>query len=131
MNMVNLTPEQLAVVRQYAALLDTMEEGFAYVVESFRNYERTQGDVVLADIFTALGQIDMTNQQSFTSFFAEDSAIMAEIERFSAVTDEAWKLDGKLNDQNVKQYIVEKHLAPAFEAWKTSILHHLRSYVEQ
>ncbi|WP_268850623.1 hypothetical protein [Anoxybacillus sp. J5B_2022] len=129
--MVNLTPEQLAVVRQYAALLDTMEEGFAYVVESFRNYERTQGDVVLADIFTALGQIDMTNQQSFTSFFAEDSAIMAEIERFSAVTDEAWKLDGKLNDQNVKQYIVEKHLAPAFEAWKTSILHHLRSYVEQ
>ncbi|ANB61033.1 hypothetical protein [Anoxybacteroides amylolyticum] len=129
--MVKLTPEQLAVVRQYAALLDTMEEGFAYVVESFQNYERTQADVVLADIFTALGQIDMTNQQSLASFFAEDQAIMAEIEWFSAVTDEAWKLDGKLNDPNAKQHIVENYLAPAFEAWKTNIMDHLRQYVEQ
>jgi len=129
--MMNLTPEQLAVVRQYAALLDTVEEGFTYVVESFHNYERTHGDVVLADIFTAFGQIEATNQQSLASFFAEDEAMLAEIERFSAVVDEAWKLDGKLDDQNAKQHVVENHLAPAFEAWKTSILHHLRPYVEQ
>lgn len=129
--MMNLTPEQLAVVRQYAALLDTVEEGFTYVVESFHNYERTQGDVVLADIFTAFGQIEATNKRSLASFFAEDQAIMVEIERFSAVIDEAWKLDGKLDDQNAKQHIVENYLAPAFEAWKTNIMDHLRQYVEQ
>ncbi|MBB5326212.1 inhibitor of KinA sporulation pathway (predicted exonuclease) [Anoxybacillus tepidamans] len=129
--MMNLTLEQLAVVRQYAALLDTVEEGFTYVVESFHNYERTQGDVVLADIFTAFGQIEATNKRSLASFFAEDQAIMVEIERFSAVIDEAWKLDGKLDDQNAKQHIVENYLAPAFEAWKTNIMDHLRQYVEQ
>ncbi len=66
--MVHLTPEQLTVVRQYAALLDTIEEGFQYVIESFANYERTQGDVVLADIFTAFGQIDATNERSLAHF---------------------------------------------------------------
>ncbi|MGG3841782.1 hypothetical protein [Anoxybacillus kestanbolensis] len=129
--MVHLTPEQLTVVRQYAALLDTIEEGFQYVIESFANYERTQGDVVLADIFTAFGQIDETNRSSLARFFADDRAVLEEIARFSAVADEAWKLDGKLHDPNTKQQIVEKHVAPAFEAWKVSVMQHLRPYVEQ
>lgn len=129
--MVHLTPEQLTVVRQYAALLDTIEEGFHYVIESFANYERTQGNVVLADIFTAFGQIDETNRSSLARFFADDRAVLEEIARFSAVADEAWKLDGKLHDTNAKQQVVENHLAPAFEAWKVSVMQHLRPYVEQ
>lgn len=129
--MVHLTPEQLTVVRQYAALLDTIEEGFHYVIESFANYERTQGDVVLADIFTAFGQIDTTNERSLAHFFADDTALLNELQRFSSVVEEAWKLDGKLHDPNAKQQIVEKHVAPAFEAWKVSMMQHLRPYIEQ
>lgn len=129
--MVHLTPEQLTVVRQYAALLDTIEEGFQYVIESFANYERTQGDVVLADIFTAFGQIDAVNERSLAHFFADDTALLNELQRFPSVVEEAWKLDGKLHDPNAKQQIVEKHVAPAFEAWKVSVMQHLRPYVEQ
>ncbi|ACJ34922.1 hypothetical protein [Anoxybacillus flavithermus] len=129
--MVHLTPEQLTVVHQYAALLDTIEEGFQYVIESFRNYERTQGDVVLADIFTAFSQINVTNERSLAHFFADDVALLNELQRFSSVIEEAWKLDGKLHDPNAKQQIVEKHVAPAFEAWKVSVMQHLRPYVEQ
>jgi hypothetical protein len=130
MKMVKLSHEQLAVIQQYVALLKTIEEGFAYVCESFTNYERTQGDVVLADIFMAFGQIDKTNRSSLARFFADDRAVLEEIARFSAVADEAWKLDGKLDDPNAKQEIVEKHLAPAFEAWKTGMMALLRPYVE-
>ncbi|EMI09484.1 hypothetical protein NOW01_05775 [Anoxybacillus salavatliensis] len=129
--MIQLTPEQLTVVRQYAALLDTIEEGFHYVIESFTNYERTQGDVVLADIFTAFGQIDRANERSLAHFFADDVALLNDIQRFSSVVEEAWKLDGKLHDPNEKQKIIEKHVAPAFEAWKVSMMQHLRPYVEQ
>ena len=129
--MVHLTPKQLTVVRQYAALLDTIEEGFQYVIESFANYERTQGDVVLADIFTAFGQIDAVNERSLAHFFADDIALLNELQRVSSVVEEAWKLDGKLHDPNAKQQIVEKHVAPAFEAWKLSVMQHLRPYVEQ
>ncbi|MED0658187.1 hypothetical protein P4S75_12885 [Anoxybacillus ayderensis] len=129
--MTQLTPEQLTVVRHYAALLDTIEEGFHYVIESFANYERTQGDVVLADIFTAFGQIEQTNERSLAHFFADDVALLNELQRFSAVVEEAWKLDGKLHDPNAKQQIVEKYVAPAFEAWKVSMMQHLRPYVEQ
>ena len=129
--MVHLTPEQLTVVRQYAALLDTIEEGFHYVIESFANYERTQGDVVLADILEAFDQIDAVNERSFAQFFAGEEAVLHELKRFSSVIEEAWKLDGKLHDPNAKQQIVEKHVAPAFEAWKVSVMQHLRPYVEQ
>lgn len=129
--MVHLTPEQLTVVRQYAALLDTIEEGFQYVIESFANYERTQGGAVLADIFTAFGQIDAVNERSLAHFFADDTALLNELQRFSSVIEEAWKLDGKLHDTNAKQQVVENHLAPAFEAWKVSVMQHLRPYVEQ
>lgn len=129
--MVHLTPEQLTVVRQYAALLDTIEEGFHYVIESFANYERTQGDVVLADIFTAFGQIGATNERSLAHFFADDIALLNELQRFSSVVEEAWKLDGKLHDPNAKQQIVEKHVARAFEEWKVSVMQHLRPYIEQ
>lgn len=63
--------------------------------------------------------------------FADDRAVLEEIARFSAVADEAWKLDGKLHDTNAKQQVVENHLAPAFEAWKVSVMQHLRPYIEQ
>ena len=129
--MVKLSHEQLAVIQQYVALLETIEEGFAYVCESFTNYERTQGDVVLADIFTAFDQIDAVNERSFAQFFAGEEAVLHELKRFSSVIEEAWKLDGKLHDPNAKQQIVEKHVAPAFEAWKVSVMQHLRPYVEQ
>ncbi len=129
--MVKLSHEQLAVIQQYVALLETIEEGFAYVCESFTNYERTQGDVVLADIFMAFGQIGTTNERSLAHFFADDIALLNELQRFSSVVEEAWKLDGKLHDPNAKQQIVEKHVAPAFEAWKLSVMQHLRPYVEQ
>ncbi|WP_461201895.1 hypothetical protein [Anoxybacillus sp. TBDG-1] len=129
--MVHLTSEQLTVVRQYAALLDTIKEGFQYVKESFVDYERTQGDVVLADILEAFDQIDTVNERSFAQFFADDIALLNELQRFSSVVEEAWKLDGNLHDPHAKQQIVEKHVAPAFEAWKVSVMQHLRPYVEQ
>ncbi|KIQ95161.1 hypothetical protein LH47_00708 [Anoxybacillus thermarum] len=129
--MLQLTPEQLTVVRQYATLLDTIEEGFQYVKESFVDYERTQGDAVLADILEAFDQIDAVNERSFAQFFAGEEAVLHELKRFASVIEEAWKLDGKLHDTNAKQQVVEKHLAPAFEAWKVSVMQHLRPYIEQ
>ncbi|MGG6433326.1 hypothetical protein ACPF7I_13125 [Anoxybacillus sp. D401a] len=129
--MLQLTPEQLTVVRQYATLLDTIEEGFQYVKESFVDYERKQGDVVLADILEAFDQIDAVNERSLAQFFVGEEAVLQELKRFSSVIEEAWKLDGKLQDTNGKQQVVEQHLAPAFEAWKVSMMQHLRPYIEQ
>ena len=128
--MTVLTPMQIEMVQKYVELLDTIEEGFAYVEESFVNYERTQGDEVLADIFTALAQVSATNVH-LCQLFAEEAEIVNHLQLFSDVLEEAYKLEGNLADTNMKQRIVEQHLSPAFQAWKLSITRLLKRYVEQ
>jgi hypothetical protein len=128
--MVVLTTPQIEMVQKYVELLDTIEEGFVYVEESFVNYERTQGDVVLADIFTALAQVSATNVH-LCQLFAEEADIVNHLRLFSDVLEEAYKLEGNLADTNMKQRIVEQHLSPAFQAWKLSITRLLKRYVEQ
>jgi inhibitor of KinA sporulation pathway (predicted exonuclease) len=128
--MVELTNAQFEMVQKYAALLDTIEEGFEYIEESFTNYERTQGDEVLADIFDALARISQTNVH-LSKILAEDEEIVRQLQLFAGVLEEAYKLDGKLDDQNFKQQVVQNHLSPAFQAWKLSIQQSLKKYIEQ
>jgi inhibitor of KinA sporulation pathway (predicted exonuclease) len=128
--MVQLTNAQFEMVQQYAALLDTIEEGFEYIEESFTNYERTQGDVVLADIFTAFGRISQTNVH-LSKILAEDEEIVRQLQLFSGVLEEAFKLDGKLDDPNFKQQVIQQQLSPAFQAWKLSVQQALKKYIEQ
>jgi hypothetical protein len=111
-------------------LLDTIEERFEYIEVSFTNYERTQGDVVLADIFTTLAQVSATNVH-LCRLFAEETDIVHHLRLFSDVLEEAYKLDGNFGDTNMKQRIVEQHLSPAFQAWKMTITQLLKRYVEQ
>jgi inhibitor of KinA sporulation pathway (predicted exonuclease) len=128
--MTLLTTPQLEMVQKYVALLDTIEEGFAYVEESFVNYERTQGDEVLADILTALAKISETNVH-LCRLFAEENDIVHHLRLFSDVLEEAYKLDGNFADTNIKQRIIGQHLSPAFQAWKLSVTRLLKRYVEQ
>jgi inhibitor of KinA sporulation pathway (predicted exonuclease) len=128
--MVQLTNAQFEMVQKYAALLDTIEEGFAYVEESFTNYERTQGDVVLADIFAAFSRISQTNVQLERLFVAEEE-IVRSLQLFADVLNEALKLDGKLDDPNFKQQVIEQKLSPAFQAWKFVMQQALKKYIEQ
>lgn len=128
--MVVLTTPQIEMVQKYVELLDTVEEGFAYVEESFINDERTQGDVVLADIFMAFSQISKTNVH-LCQLFDEEPDIVDGLRLFSDVLEEAYKLDGNFSDPNMKQCIIEQHLSPAFQAWKLSINQLLKRYVEQ
>ena len=128
--MTVLTTPQIEMVQKYVELLDTIEEGFAYVEESFVNYERTQGDEVLADIFAALAQIGKTNVH-LCQLFAEETDIVYHLRLFSDVLEEAYQLDGNLGDTNIKQRIIEQHLSPAFQAWKMTTTQLLKRYVEQ
>jgi len=128
--MIVLTNAQLEMTQRYISLLDTIAEGFKYIEESFTNYERTQADEILADIFTAFARIAETNEK-LARLFADEQGIVNQLCLFHGVLEHAYKLDGKLHDPNYKQLIIQKHLSPAFEAWKLSILQSLKKYIEQ
>jgi len=128
--MAKLTSDALAVIRQYASLLETVEEGLDYVEASFSDPRRMHADVLLGDILLALGKIGETNVY-LCQLFAEDNDFVRHIERFADVLEAAEALDGQFSDAAAKERIVCGRLSPAFQAWKSAMESGLRRYVVQ
>jgi hypothetical protein len=123
-----LDEKQYELVSQYVGMLDTIEEALKYVEASFTDFSKTEGDQVLSDVFMAIGQISESNHL-FKEIFDGREGIQKALTQFDTVTDQAWKLDGQLDNNTVKQSIVQEILSPAFSTWKTSIENELKSYL--
>ncbi|AMX82327.1 hypothetical protein GS3922_00690 [Geobacillus subterraneus] len=128
--MAELTSAALNIIRQYAALLETIEEGLDYVEASFSDPQRMHADVLLSDVLLALGKIGETNVY-LEQLFAEENDFVRHLERFVDVLDAAAALDGQFSDAAAKERIVCGRLSPAFQAWKAAVSGRLRRYVVQ
>jgi hypothetical protein len=117
--LTTLTEEQYIVVKQYSDLLNTVEEAFQYIIESFDNYERTEGDILLADVFSAFGQIAETNEQ-------QAAILPTEINQFDDVVKTAELLVDAFDNQGSKQQIIREKLYPAFSAWNGTMQEKLK-----
>lgn len=128
--MLQLSVFQYDMVERYIALLDTVEEAFEYVVEGFENYERTQSDQVLVDIFSAFSQIANTNE-NLVALFSGEKEILTTLEQFNGVIKEVEKLEGNYDNPMVKQQLITQSIFPAYQAWKLSIQKPLSKYTSQ
>ncbi|OCA89170.1 hypothetical protein A8F95_06380 [Bacillus wudalianchiensis] len=104
----------------------TIEEGFVYVINSFKDYSKTESDQMLSDIFAALYQVANVNE-TLQSIFADD--IQEVIGRFETVAEQASKLEGYFNDQQMKEKVIKESLYPAFHAWAQEMERVLAPYV--
>ncbi|MFI8575833.1 hypothetical protein ACIGEL_08970 [Rossellomorea aquimaris] len=123
-----LDEKQYELVSQYVGMLDTIEEALKYVEASFTDLSKTEGDRVLSDVFMAIGQISESNLL-LKEMFDGRKDIQKALTGFDTVTDQAWKLDGQLDNNTVKQSIVQEELSPAFSTWKASIDNELNPYL--
>jgi hypothetical protein len=123
-----LDEKQYTLIHQYTEILQTVEEAFEYVEASFGDYTKTEGDLVLSDIFAALGQIESSNQL-LKELFQEEKEILRTFEKFDEVPKQALKLEDGFNDQNVREKVVKESLSPAFSAWKMEVEKALQPFV--
>ncbi|MHA7138065.1 hypothetical protein ACRTEV_12355 [Rossellomorea arthrocnemi] len=123
-----LDENQYELVSQYVGMLDTIEEALKYVEASFTDLSKTEGDRVLSDVFMAIGQISESNGL-LKEMFDGWEGIQKALNGFDTVTDQAWKLDGQLDNNSVKQSIVQEKLSPAFSTWKVTIENELNPYL--
>ncbi|TMU84311.1 hypothetical protein FGG79_15570 [Bacillus sp. BHET2] len=123
-----LDEKQYDLVNQYVGMLDTIEEALKYVEASFTASSKTEGDTVLSDVFMAIGQISESNPLLKEMFDGRED-IQKVITEFDTVTNQALKLDGQLDNNAVRQSIVQEKLSPAFSAWKTTIEIELNPYL--
>jgi hypothetical protein len=128
--MIQLSVFQYDMVERYTALLDTVEEAFEYVIEGFENYERTQSDQVLVDIFSAFSQIANTNE-NLVELFSGDKETLQNVDCFNGVIKEVEKLEGAYENHTLKQQLITQTIFPAYQAWKLSIQKSLSKYTSQ
>lgn len=125
---MNLAIEQQELSKQYLDLIFTVEEGLEYVVSSFSDYERTEGDRILNDIFAAFIQIAESNQV-LLKIFNNNPSILKAIEGFQEVMQQVLKLEGHLHDPNEKELIIREGISPLFVEWKNTIQKELQPFI--
>ncbi|MFK2825521.1 hypothetical protein QYG89_07445 [Bacillus sp. B190/17] len=126
MEKVRLTEEQFVFVGQYVELVATIKDGFQYVMESFEDYSKTEGDQVLSDILSALPQVTSGNG-ILQKIFPLD--VGNKIEKFDIVVEQFFLLDGFFNDRQRKEEIVKESIYPAFNKWVGEVEQELLPYI--
>lgn len=128
--MLVLTTEQNELLHFYYNLLNTIEEGFDYVIESFSNYELTEGDTVLKDILSAFYHVDSSNK-TLQIVLKEEQAILDELTKFDSVIISIDAESSIFTSLENHHDFVKNQLAPAFLAWKELVQGKLQPYVTQ
>jgi hypothetical protein len=123
-----LDEKQYELVSQYVGMLDSIEEALKYVEASFTDLSKTEGDRVLSDVFMAISQISESNGL-LKEIFDGREGIQQALTQFDTVANQAWKLDGQLDNNTVKQSILQEKLSPAFSKWKAFIDNELNPYL--
>ena len=112
--MTSLTEEQVDVLHHYQEILGSIEEGFNYILASFSDYSKTEGDVILIDIFAAFNQVILVNAD-LQVLFKEDAHMVAAMEDFEEVVSAAEKMDGLFEKSQEKQEVIHQTLYPAYK----------------
>jgi hypothetical protein len=128
--MIKLQENQHILIKEYQDLLVTVEEALEYIVASFDNLEKTEGDRLLLDVFQALPHIASTSEQLSRLFEKESPALEGALASFHEVAEKAAMLEGNFGSLEKKQQIIREQLYPAFSAWSVMIQQELKPYTQ-
>jgi len=127
--MSTLTEEQVNVLHHYKELLASIKEGFEYILASFSDYSKTEGDVILIDVFAAFNQVILVNAD-LQVLFEKDAHMVAAIEAFEEVVSAVEKMDGLFEKSQEKQQVIQQTLYPAYKNWFDEIVPLLISKIQ-
>ena len=127
--MTTLTEEQTHLVREYTEMLVNVDEAFEYVVASFTDYSKTEGDLILSDILSAFVQLIQVNED-LTAIYSDNLNVQKSILSFQEVIFAAEKLNGIFEKSQEKQEVVQQYLYPAYKKWYESIHPQLVVYTQ-
>lgn len=127
--MLTLTEEQYLFLKEYSDLLYTIDEAFDYIVKSFSDFSKTEGEQLLGDIFQAFPQVASVHEQ-LSQLVQDNQPMLKAIADISTVADQAELLIQNFDDLPVRQEIVSKKLYPAFTQWHKNIQQELNPYIQ-
>ncbi len=127
--MLTLTEEHYIFLKEYSDLLFTIDEAFDYIVKSFSDLSKTEGNRLLGDIFQALPQVAAANEQLIL-LFQDNQQLQKTVKDISHVADQVELLLQYFEDLPVRQEIISQKLYPSFAQWHKSIQQELNPYIQ-
>lgn len=121
--MVQLQEVQFDTLKQYVEVANTVEEAIDYVIASYSDETKTEGEVLLADVFNAITRMIDTNGQMIFWFKEEESTVV-HLLRLNDLMNELVVLEENFEDEVFRQQFVTDKLAPMYKEWvkNTNIL---------
>lgn len=123
-----LTADQYNLLAFYYQFLNTIEEGFDYVIESFQSLHFDESRLMLIDIITAFYHIDSSNP-ILLAILEENNDLRKEIMKFDSVIETVERIELVVLLPHEYELFVKKELSPVFLAWKESVQIQLKDYV--
>lgn len=126
-----LSAEQYDFLSKYFELLATVEEGFSFVGERYKERNYGQGDQLLSDIMGAFVQFNASNMK-LRSIFQEDEDVISQLDQFQSVVDQVASLGETfhLEAENKVLFVSEK-LVPTYQLWKQEVEKTIGMYYKQ
>lgn len=119
--MTRLTEEHIPYLYQYKDLLDTINEGLDYILASYSDYSKTEGDVILSDIFAAFTRVIQVNED-LKVLYKDDAIMLSVIQGFEKVIIASEEMDSLFDKFHEKQELVQQKLYPAYKIWLEEML---------
>jgi len=126
--MATLTSDHYEMIHFYNNLLNTIEEGFDYVVQSFTNLELTEGDRIFKDILAAFYHVDSTHKTLY-ALLQDKHELVEEMGKFDQVILALDEDSSIFTSLDTHQEFVKNHLFPSYLAWKESMQKQLKPYI--
>ncbi|WP_404322638.1 hypothetical protein LG298_23595 [Cytobacillus firmus] len=126
---MTLTEEQYLFMKEYSDLLYTIDEAFDYIVKSFSDFSKTEGERLLGDIFQAFPQVASAHEQ-LSQLVQDNEPMLNAIADIITVADQAELLIQNFDDLPIRQEIISKKLYPAFAEWHKNIQQELNPYIQ-
>lgn len=127
--MLTLTEEQYLFLKEYSDLLYTIDEAFDYIVKSYSDFSKTEGERLLGDIFQAFPQVASAHEQ-LSQLVQDNQPMLKALADISTVADQAELLIQNFDDLPVRQEIISKKLYPAFAEWHKKLQQELNPYIQ-
>ena len=127
--LMTLTEKQYLFMKDYSDLLYTIDEAFDYIVKSFSDFSKTEGDRLLSDVFQAFPQVASAHEQ-LSHLVQGNHTMLKAIADISAVADQAELLIQNFDDLLVRQEIISRKLYPAFAEWHKNIQQELNPFIQ-
>lgn len=127
--MIQLQENERAIIQNYIQVGNTVVEALEYVVASFDDLSKTEGDLVLSDVFAAFSQMLNANGQ-IIFFLKEDPEALLHVLELNEMMGKLEALEAVFLELDKKEQFIKNELAPTYNNWINKANQLLQKYMQ-